>query len=144
MKYFSVIEFGEEMFVAPGKVDNLYLSKFDPLLELLTTLETSEEVLVHCSYGLLQAEGADTDIPEDEIGDLIDNFGAIVAEKKIEFLETYNYELEGVLEEPFEDIYQLEGKEREEFLATKKAFFESQAALRAALAEEEAAAENIL
>lgn len=133
MKYFSIVEFGDDLYVMSGKVDNYSLSDFNPLLELLATMETSETVFVHCSYAALQDTEEDRDLLEDEIEQLIEGFETLMADEKITFLEFYDYELQGVLEMPFEDYYELEGEDREKFLQAKKEFLESQAALKASL-----------
>lgn len=137
MKYFSIVEFGDDLYVMSGKVDNYSLSEFNPLLELLATMETSEMVFVHCSYAALQDDDADRDLLETEIEHLINDFESLMSEEKITFIEFYDYELNGVLEKPFEDYYELEGEDRENFLRAKQAFIESQKALKASLEAEE-------
>ena len=136
MKYFSMVEFGSDLYILPGKVDNYALSSFNPLLEVLATLETSEKVLVHCTYSALGSdEPGDRDLKESEIDDVVEQFDDLLSSNEIKLLEEYDYELEGVLDEPFEKFYELKGEDLETYLKTKKEFLDAQEELRRTLEE---------
>lgn len=122
MKRFSVIDFEDEVFVLPGKVDKFMLEDFAPVTDARESLETDEVLKVfYTVYNLDDGVAGGSDATSEDVDDIAANLNDYIAAGKVETLSEGKIELNGLLPEPFEDYYELEGAEREEYLAAKAA-----------------------
>lgn len=144
MKRFSIIEFGSEVNLACGIADKYVLQEYQPLLDMLAALETSEEVLVKITVCWVADDATtDRDLEPEELDDLLARFVEFKEADAIVVDSKYYYRLHGVLTEPFEDYYRLEGKEREEYLALKKEWETSRELMKQALKDDGLSDEEI-
>ena len=119
---FSTVEFNTEFHFFAGTVTQEDLGTFEPLQNALMCLETSERLPFWITKYSLNTDEPDRDISEADLQSLSEHFDEYVDEGVITLLEDTKYVANGVLPEPYEDFYKLEGTERDEYLASRKEY----------------------
>lgn len=133
MKRFSIIDFEDEVFVLPGKVDKFMLEDFEPVTEARENLELTEILKIfYTIYQLDDGTEAGSDATAEDVDDIAINLNEYLDKGTAVVVSEGKIEMPGLLPEPFEDYYQLEGDEREEYLAAKAAAAEELERLTAA------------
>ena len=133
---FSTVEFNTEFYFFAGTVTQEDLSTFEPLQNALMCLEESERLPFWITKYCLNTDEPDRDMTETDLGYITQHFDEIVDEGVITVLEDTKFVVHGVLPKPYEDFYNLQGKERDDYLAAKKEYIASREEVIAQLTED--------
>ena len=118
-RLFSTVEFNDAVYVFPGKVDTQVLANFEPLIQTLCTMEKTESLYVWVSAlwaPNIDNDESNRDLYESEVDDIVASLAEMIEADQLSTEEEVYYKFYGILEQPFEDAYALEGTEREEYL----------------------------
>lgn len=120
---FSEIDFEDEMYCIPGRVDEFALEACEPLKDRLMLSDNTEILTVFYTVYLLNDGDTQTvrDAYESEIAALEDNFADFLANSSLSVQEEGKFKLYGLLTMPYEDFYKLWGTERRDYLESKAA-----------------------
>ena len=126
MKRFTLVSWSGDSYLFPGVADQYVLSEFEPLTNELALMEQDEILEVTCTVCLWDDGGEARDLLSDEVDSLAEIIDTLLDEGKISVEdEPLELQIHGVLPEPFEDYFELEGEERERYLKAKAEYQEA-------------------
>lgn len=120
-QYFSTLDIADSRFYIPGRADEETLANFEPLQEWLMQFTTEEPVYFWLTPSMYISgdEGDDVDMPVDRFAAFLELLPALENAGLILYGEPVRFEMNGVLDKPFEDFYELTGEARAEYLEVR-------------------------